>query len=56
MPFNKKKLDNFYESVSKHKSHFDKAQGLTTIITAMPFIVLFIMRTIRYLFFTFLKR
>ena len=32
MPFNKKKLDNFYESVSKHKSHFDKAQGLTTII------------------------
>ena len=27
-----------------------------SIITAMPFIVLFIMKTIRYLFFTFLKR
>jgi len=32
MPFNEKKLDHFYESVSKHKSHFGKAQALTTII------------------------
>ena len=30
--------------------------AVISIITAMPFIVLFIMRTIRYLFFTFLKR
>ena len=32
MPFNNTSLDNFYESVSKHKLHSDKAQGLTTII------------------------
>lgn len=30
--------------------------AVISIITAMPFIVLFVMRTIRYLFFTFLKR
>lgn len=30
--------------------------AVISIITAMPFIVLFIMKTIRYLFFTFLKR
>lgn len=32
MSFNKTSLDNFYESVSKHKLHSDKAQGLATII------------------------
>lgn len=32
MSFNSKHLDIFYERVSKHKLHSDKAQGLTTII------------------------